>query len=316
MNIVTLIDDPMNMQTARLILNKYGHTVEHAVDEDDAEGYLSGGFCEALVIGLEDSQDIMQIVRSLRRKGVAQVIGVVDDWRVLDGVEPADLVAAGVDLVATDYAANGGWGLFIAQVEHLNRRLAGLASDIVECGDLRFDMTHQQLTINGQRVPLSPKEWKLVERLVLGVDRTVMHEHLLDHLYGTSDGADYNILAVMVCKIRRRIKQAGGDPRHIQSVLSVGYLLSKTVQETERSDQVGVSLMEFLLENPGSRRSEVCEGIGIEPDQFGSISYYLKKKGFLACDMERKGWVGRWSLTDEGFEELHRIGREKEEMAA
>jgi two-component system cell cycle response regulator CtrA len=80
-------------------------------------------------------------------------------------------------------------------------------------------------------VPLSNKEYQILELLCLRAGSTLTKEQFLNHLYGDLDEPDPKIIDVFVCKLRKKLAaaQAGGG-EHIETVWGRGYLVRPSAE--------------------------------------------------------------------------------------
>lgn len=313
MNISTFIDDPVWQAKIGAQLTENGVCVEHSIDEDDAEEHLASGLCEIMVLCLSNVMDAADFLSLMRRKGHKHVFGVINRGGQVSDDTRIALLECGADSIVSE---NDNMRVFRAEIDAALRRTSGLGSKIVESGPLKVDLTRTVMTINDKRVSLSPKQWSLVECLALNFERTVVHSRILDHLYGFGDAPDSNILPVMVSHIRWRIEEAGGDPRQLQTVNRVGYRLAPAEPAKEGSLSPREKLLRHLALHPMERRRSACAGAGIEGPSFDAASQRLRREGLVVCVMERRGWFGRWSLTDAGVEYLRTMDSGQEGRAA
>jgi DNA-binding response OmpR family regulator len=107
---------------------------------------------------------------------------------------------------------------------------AGEPAAALAVGDLEVDPAARTVTRGGRAVDLTRREFELLEvfarnpGLVLGRDR------LLELVWGYDWAADGNVVDVFVGYLRRKL-EAGGEPRLIQTVRGVGFVL----REPERA---------------------------------------------------------------------------------
>jgi two-component system response regulator MprA len=90
--------------------------------------------------------------------------------------------------------------------------------------DLYLDATTRE-TWRGQRYfELTPKEFDLLHLLMRHPRQVLVRERILEEVWGYDFGGEDNILEVYIGYLRRKIEQ-GGEPRLIQTVRGVGYVL-------------------------------------------------------------------------------------------
>ncbi len=96
----------------------------------------------------------------------------------------------------------------------------------VEIGAMSLDLAEKKAFVEGEALPLTRKEYEVLEYLALRKGTTITKDMFLNHLYGGGDEPEVKIIDVFVCKIRRKIKAlTGGDPL-IDTVWGRGYVLN------------------------------------------------------------------------------------------
>lgn len=112
----------------------------------------------------------------------------------------------------------------LARIHVMLRRVHSTASSDVTIGPLTLDFSTRRATSNGQRIPLTAKEYSCLEFLVQRRGTTVTKEMFLTHLYDGRDEPEMKIIDVFVCKIRRKLADAGVPPI-IETVWGRGYTI-------------------------------------------------------------------------------------------
>mgnify|MGYP001395317850 FL=1 len=114
----------------------------------------------------------------------------------------------------------------VARVKALIRR-SGLPEDghiIVQGLDL--DITAHRLTINGDPVPIGPKEFSLLELLMSNPNRAFGRAQLLDRIWGRSVYVEERTVDVHILRLRKALSKFDLD-RLVQTVRGIGYRFSK-----------------------------------------------------------------------------------------
>jgi two-component system cell cycle response regulator CtrA len=109
-----------------------------------------------------------------------------------------------------------------ARVRAMVRRSRGLARSIVIIDNMALDLTSRMVTVSGRDVHLTGKEYQMLELLALRRGSVQTKEVFLGHLYGGMDEPEIKIIDVFMCKLRRKLRDAGGP--EIQTVWGRGYL--------------------------------------------------------------------------------------------
>jgi two-component system, cell cycle response regulator CtrA len=81
------------------------------------------------------------------------------------------------------------------------------------------------VTVDGNPVRLTPKEYEILELLSLRKGTILTKEMFLNHLYGGTDEPELKIIDVLVCKLRKKLIQATGGSHNIDTVWGRGYVL-------------------------------------------------------------------------------------------
>jgi two-component system cell cycle response regulator CtrA len=95
----------------------------------------------------------------------------------------------------------------------------------IRTGDLVVDLNTRVVLVNDKPVHLTAKEYGILELLSLRKNATLTKEMFLDHLYRGMDEPELKIIDVFVCKLRKKLAQATGGNRYIQTIWGRGYML-------------------------------------------------------------------------------------------
>lgn len=109
----------------------------------------------------------------------------------------------------------------LARLRAVERRRSGVGSAVLELPGLVIDLGRTRVTVQGQPVELTAKEWALLRVLALRPDRIHTRESLQDALYGLDADTSSNTLEVFISTLRRKI---GRD--RIQTLRGLGYKLN------------------------------------------------------------------------------------------
>jgi two-component system KDP operon response regulator KdpE len=136
-----------------------------------------------------------------------------------------------LDSGANDYVTKP-FGLqeFLARVRSLLRaRLAGTPTAIYDDGFLRIDLYRRQVSVAGENVRLTRREFDLLKMLFAHRDRVVTQTHLLREIWGPSHTADTHYLRIIVARLRQKLRDDPTDPHYVLTEPGVGYRLSTFV---------------------------------------------------------------------------------------
>ena len=111
----------------------------------------------------------------------------------------------------------------------LRRQARGArAEPSVKAGPLTIDLSTRSVFVEGARVVLSPKEYRLLQTLAQHAGNVVTHNTLLKEVWGARQMHNSHYLRILVRKLRRKIEQNPKQPRILVSELGVGYRLASS----------------------------------------------------------------------------------------
>lgn len=109
-----------------------------------------------------------------------------------------------------------------ARIRALLRRSAGQADGVLRHADLTLDPAARTLMRGAERIELAPREFTLLQALLLNAGRVLSREQLERSLYGWDAEPDSNAVEVHIHHLRRKL---GGEL--IRTLRGVGYLIDK-----------------------------------------------------------------------------------------
>ena len=109
----------------------------------------------------------------------------------------------------------------------LRRQARGAGGEpVVKVGHLAIDLAARAVFVEGARVTLSPKEYRLLQVLAQHAGNVVTHNILLKEVWGARQMNNAHYLRILVRKLRRKIELDPKQPRILMSELGVGYRLA------------------------------------------------------------------------------------------
>ncbi len=112
----------------------------------------------------------------------------------------------------------------LARIHAVLRRAQAAAPQELLLGNLTLDLVAHRASVAGVQVPLTGKEYACLEYLATRRGMTVTKEMFLAHLYGGRDEPEMKIIDVFICKLRRKLAEAGSPPV-IETVWGRGYTI-------------------------------------------------------------------------------------------
>jgi two-component system KDP operon response regulator KdpE len=165
--------------------------------------------------------DGFAVLRELRTFSDVPVIMLTARDDVLDKVK-------GLELGADDYVTKPFDHLeLLARVKALLRRLdmpqPVSRAPSFKSGNLTMDFATHEVRLDGERVPLTATEYKLLYHLVRNAGRVLPHETLLAKVWGREYIDEIDYLRVYIRRLRRKLEEDPEHPRHILTERGLGY---------------------------------------------------------------------------------------------
>ncbi|MFZ1062186.1 MAG: response regulator transcription factor [Acidimicrobiales bacterium] len=115
--------------------------------------------------------------------------------------------------------------ILLARIHALLRRYERNRPQRLTVGPVSLDALRRKATANGREVTLTPREFALLEFLMLNADTPLAKSEILSSVWGGDFDGDPNIVEVYIGYLRRKI-DAPGQPSIIRTVRGVGYTVS------------------------------------------------------------------------------------------
>jgi DNA-binding response OmpR family regulator len=193
--------------------------------------YLAGQFkYDAMVLdaNLNGGPAGPEVLRTVRAAKAALPI------LVLSAASRAEDRARALDQGADDVLARPfSFCELAARLRALLRRGAQPAENILRAADLQLDRLEHAVARSGRRIPLTVKEFALLEYLMRNRGRALSRPMILEHVWDLSFDTTTNLVDVYINYLRRKVDD-GFQPRLIHTVRGVGYRLDvpENVPET------------------------------------------------------------------------------------
>jgi DNA-binding response OmpR family regulator len=220
---ILLVDDePRIREVVATYLRRDGYIVETAADGEAARMGLAGFDPDLVVLDLMlPYVSGIDILSEIRRDGDLPVIVLTAR------AEESDRVA-GLELGADDYVVKPfSPRELVARVRTVLRRTGPKTPEgPLEFDGIVVDPARRVVTVEGQTMDLTAKEFDLLAFFVENPMRVFSRGDLLEKVWGSSpDWQDPATVTVHVRRIRQKMEDAPEEPRWIQTVWGVGYRL-------------------------------------------------------------------------------------------
>lgn len=223
MRILLAEDDCMLGDGLRNGLRQLGFQVDWVRDGNAAERELAAGDYAAAVLDLglplKDGMDVLQSLRARRISTPVLVLTARD--AVPERIRGLDLGADDYVIKPVDLHELG------ARLRSLVRRSHGQIEDILRCGAVALNPGSRHVSLNGEAVVLSTREFDLLHTLMLSAGRVLSREQIEQKLYSWGCEVDSNTIEVHIHHLRRKL-----EPGLIQTVRGIGYTVARAQEPT------------------------------------------------------------------------------------
>jgi two-component system, OmpR family, response regulator len=218
MKMLVVEDDASIADGLRRALQRAGNTIDVSRDGATALAALDGWTydCIILDLGLPD-MDGTEVLRRIRREN--------DQTPVLIVTARDDTAGKvqGLDLGADDYIPKPfELSELEARIRAVTRRSIAHQGDDVTAGRLRLSMTEARVFLDAEPIDLSPREFAVLQCLMLRQGRVVSKRQLLDQFSTWGEEPSENAVELYVHRVRKKIE---GSDCNIRTLRGFGYLL-------------------------------------------------------------------------------------------
>jgi two-component system KDP operon response regulator KdpE len=220
--ILVVDDEPQIQRFLRPSLLAEGYAVLSAASGAEALRQLHLYEPDVIVLdlGLADT-DGKEIIRAVRLTSKVPIV-------VLSARDQEAEKIAALDLGADDYVNKPfGIGELMARLRTALRHAASGEnhSTVFEAGGLVVDTSAHRVTLNGEPLRLTPREYDLLLLLIQHAGKVITHRQILTHVWGPANVEDAQYLRVFVRRLRQKIETEPADPKIILTEPGVGYRL-------------------------------------------------------------------------------------------
>ena len=219
--ILVVDDEPTLVATLKYNLERESFRVLEAADGEAALEAARAGRPDLIVLDLMlPGLSGLEVCRILRKETRVPIIMLTAKDAEVDKV-------VGLETGADDYVTKPfGMPELMARVRAMLRRAepgADDASDVLESGDLRVDLTRREVQRGGSPLRLKPKELDLLICFMRRRGRAFSREELLNQVWGYEFADDTRTVDVHVRWLRQKIEPDPAHPSRLITVRGVGY---------------------------------------------------------------------------------------------
>jgi two-component system OmpR family response regulator len=228
--VLVVDDDPHIRQLLVFALEKAGLTAREAEDGEAALAAVRREAPDLVVLDINMPKlDGLEVCRRLRAQGDLPILFLSSRDDEIDRVLGIEL--GGDDYVTKPFSPRE----LVARVRALMRRAAGPPDAAApqrkeplrfDGGRMRIDEERHELTIGGERVNVTPSEWRLLVALADSPGRVYSRFELINRVQGYEYEGYERTIDAHVKNLRRKIEPDPGRPSYVETVHGVGYRLA------------------------------------------------------------------------------------------
>jgi two-component system OmpR family response regulator len=200
LRLLVIEDDPLLLHSLSEGLREEQYAVDTAADGTEGLAKATDSNYDAIVLdGMLPGFDGWELLLRLRREKSTPVLMLTARDAVPDRIR-------GLDAGADDYLTKPfDFEELLARLRALIRRSSGTGSNLLELGEIVVDTAARLVMRDGDMVPLTPREYGLVEYLALHRGSVVSRTELYEHLFDENDDTLSNLLDVHVSNVRKKL---------------------------------------------------------------------------------------------------------------
>ena len=219
-------DEPQIRRVMRTTLIAEGYEVTEARSGEEAVEKVRSARFDLVLLDINmPGMGGIQACRAIRAGCDAAIIVLTVRNAERDKVEALD--AGADDYVTKPFSTPE----LLARIRAALRRMPSTTDSVpqrirLDHGLIDFESRH--VTIRGEEVRLTPKEFELLRYLVAHANKAVTHRELLQAVWGPDYGDEVEYLRVFVNQLRKKIESESGKPKYILTEPWVGYRFQLT----------------------------------------------------------------------------------------
>jgi len=216
MRLLVVEDDPRLAAVLTRGLRENGYAVDSAADGGAALDRLHNNDYDAVVLDVMiPGIDGMEVCRRLRAERAAVPV------LMLTARDSLDDRVRGLDAGADDYLTKPfAFAELLARLRALMRRGPSIADSVIRAGEVEIDTRGHRVLRGEREVPLTSKEYALLEYLARNAGRVVGREEIAEHVWDERYDPFSNVIDVYINRLRKKV-----GPELIVTRRSEGYML-------------------------------------------------------------------------------------------
>ncbi|HEX3043956.1 MAG TPA: response regulator transcription factor [Bacillota bacterium] len=227
---ILIIEDDIEInQLVTKYLNKEGFDTDSVFNGREALSHISNQDYQLIILDLMlPKVDGQEVLRKIRETKTTPVIILSAKDREIDKI-------LGLGLGADDYITKPFTiGELIARVKAQLRRYmefnpdnSGFGSKVLKYGDLELDTGTYEVTVGGQKKPLTAKEFAILKLFLSNPTCVFSKSQIFQAVWQEESMSDDNTVMVHINRLRTKIERDPSNPVYLQTVWGFGYKLGE-----------------------------------------------------------------------------------------
>jgi two-component system cell cycle response regulator CtrA len=239
---VLLVDDAFGRSGVSIALKSTGAVVDRTDSGEEALELARHYDYDIVVLDMAQESESHAVVRRMRSGRLETPVIMLSGLCRPEAKVKA--FAIGVDDCLTKPFDDGE---LIARIHAVVRRTRHFSEATLRVGPLQLNLDSRLVMVDDKEVRLTGKEYSILELLVLRKGAVLTKEAFLNHLYGGMDEPEAKIIDVFICKLRKKLAQAGADGL-VATVWGRGYALREPASTPIVAQTVGASDARALVD--------------------------------------------------------------------
>lgn len=201
-------------------LEAEGYIVDYCYDGEDAVIYMTTIHYDAVILDVMipklNGFDVLKKIREMKIETPILFL------TARDNVED---IVFGLNIGADDYMVKPfSFDELMARLRVIVRRKPEVRENIYTCGDLILNVNTRQVTRQGKKISLSPKEYAILECLIRNKNIVLTRAQIESNIWNMDYNGESNVIDVYIRYLRRKIDD-DFEEKLIQTIRGTGYML-------------------------------------------------------------------------------------------